>query len=706
MKVLLINPASDFLTFKTHEVLGLGYLAATLDRAGHQVEIYDCNFQDPETALIADHIRRGDYGLIGIATMIGKTAHANRIAYEARRVSDAFIILGGYSATYEYESIMTECPGIDAILRGEGEEVLRELIERLERGDDWHDLKSIVYREGERVVANPMLTLHMNLDDFPFPWRSPYLDRIGLASILSARGCYAKCSFCNIQEFYNLSGYGGIRVRSARNVVDEIEQINARNGVRKFLFIDDDMLGADFYAKGRNAQIAEEIIKRGLDVEFEVAGRANDVIKFEDTIARLKEAGLTRVYIGIESGSDTQLKRQRKGVNKTHNARSLEVLKRHGLGLDMGFIPFDPWTTPAELVENMKFLNESGVMEASNLNTAAVTMILYPGTELYDRAKAEDLFLRAQRYTYAYRFKNDEHAELFTRVIYTIKSKMVLEAVDRFIGGMKKDPVVRSETEAVVDPAARKLFSLWAQLFEIWCEGREAPALEAEIETMESVLQNYCNSAAHLKRMRETLPPENNGGGARRQTLATYAAARAELAECLHGLIRGDGQPVAARWRDQYAVDELYTELLWRQHADGGGPLARRYDAGPDSRRDLPVRGQEGRLKLENFLPPVPLEAGAGVYVGFNIYAPPDIFAEHTRREVTSQIEKFDTTLRVTLGDGVSLESGIKIYRGWNEVELPFTVAEAGAAPDLIITSRTPLETDLQLGATWWRQTA
>ena len=50
MQVLLINPASDFLTFKTHEVLSLGYLAAALDKDGHRVEIYDCNFQDPETA--------------------------------------------------------------------------------------------------------------------------------------------------------------------------------------------------------------------------------------------------------------------------------------------------------------------------------------------------------------------------------------------------------------------------------------------------------------------------------------------------------------------------------------------------------------------------------------------------------------------------------------------------------------------------------
>src|SRR5262249_36141463 len=191
------------------------------------------------------------------------------------------------------------------------------------------------------------------------------------------------CTFCNIQEFYNLSGYGGIRTRTPRNVVDEIEQIHRQHGLRKFLFIDDDMLGAEFYDRGRSAAIASGILERGLGVQFEVAGRANDVIKFEDSLAAMKKAGLTRVYIGIESGSESQLKRQRKGVKVKHNLEALEVLRRQGLGLDMGFIPFDPWSTPEETIDNVRFLESSGVMEAGNLNTMAVTTILYPGTAIY-----------------------------------------------------------------------------------------------------------------------------------------------------------------------------------------------------------------------------------------------------------------------------------------------------------------------------------
>ena len=704
MQVLLINPSSDFLTFKTHEVLSLGYLAAALDKDGHRVEIYDCNFQDPETAFIADRIRKGSYDMIGVTTMIGKTAHAIEIAAAARKVSPAFIILGGYSATYEYEEIMKECSAVDAILRGEGEEVLRELVRRLERGESWHDMKSMVYRDGEQIVANPMLTLHMNLDDFPFPWRSPYLQQIGLASILSARGCYAKCSFCNIQEFYNLSGYGGIRIRSAANVVDEIEQIRRQHGIRKFLFIDDDMLGADFFARGRNAQIAEEIIRRDLKIEFEVAGRSNDVIKFEDTVKRLKDAGLKRVYIGIESGAETQLKRQHKSVHKKQNFQAMDVLKRNNLGLDMGFIPFDPWSTPEEIVENMHFLNESGVMEAANLNTAAVTMILYPGTALYDRARKEDLFIRAQHYTYAYRFKHTEHAELFTRIIYTIKSKMVLEAVDRFIGKVKQDSAVREETERIVDPSARHLFSLWTNLFECWCKGGESPELEQQIETLEAVLQNFCSSSFYMRKLKDALPKGDDEREANEITLQTYENARDEITAALLRLIRGEPARISdARWADRFRSDKLYMKLLWQRHQETQSRSARRYCQPHHGRTTLNVTGQRGRINVRDVLPKVPLKPGQKIYVGFNLMAPSDLFAKRIREQVTSQIEKFDTTLRVTLGEGDTLESGVKVYRGWNELEFPFTAGFSSSSPTLLISSASELETDLELGAIWWR---
>jgi len=81
----------------------------------------------------------------------------------------------------------------------------------------------------------------------------------------------------------------------------------------------------------------------------------------------------------------------------------------------------------------------------------------------------------------------------------------------------------------------------------------------------------------------------------------------------------------------------------------------------------------------------------------------PDRPQQRIREQVTSQIEKFDTTLRVTLGEGDTLESGVKVYRGWNELEFPFTAGFSSSSPTLLISSASELETDLELGAIWWR---
>lgn len=704
MRILLINPASDFLTFKTHEVLGLGYLAAALDHAGHHVEIYDCNFQDASTGVVAGKVRRSRYEMVGLATMIGKTAHALRIAAAIGPNSGAFIVMGGYSATYEYDSIMNECSAVDCIVRGEGEEVLVDLAAKLENGEDWRGLASVVHREGSGVVANPMRALPMNLDTIKFPWRSPFLDRIGLASILSTRGCYAKCSFCNIQEFYNLSGYGGIRTRSAKDVVDEIELIHHQYGLRKFLFIDDDMLGAEFYDKGRSVAIASEILERGLKIEFEVAGRANDVIKFESALAAMKKAGLVRVYIGIESGSESQLKRQRKGVKVKHNLEALAILKRQGLGLDMGFIPFDPWSTPEETIDNVRFLESSGVMEAGNLNTMAVTTILYPGTGLYDKAKEEGLFVRAANYTYAYRFKHAEYEDLFTRIIYTIKSKLVLESVDRFVGRVKRDQEIEREADRFVNPAAQKLFSMWARLIERWCRGEEAPEVEVEIEAMEALIQNFCNSIFHLRRLGEALPKNERPSGIELDALESYTALREEIKRALSDVLEGCSvDRIPERWRNMFASDDEYMRLVWQEHQSSSDPAARRYYHTPNgTNRTMAVLGQRGRIVLPAALPAPAASVGSTGKIGLNVYTPPNVFATHMRRQVTSQIEKFDTTLRIGLEATESVDSGIKIYRGWNEVEIPFVVEAAGTPPVLVLTSPSRLEMDLQVGAAWW----
>lgn len=707
MSTLLINPASDFVTFKVHETLGLGYLASALEQQGHDVEIYDCNFQDADPEAIAQRVRDAEHSVVGIATMIGKTAHALDVAAAVRSRSDAFVVLGGYTATYEYEEILQKHTAVDAVVRGEAEIVLPDLVTRVCSGQSWQDLKGLAFLTDNRVTTNPLATLHMALDDMPFPRRSPHLDRIGLASILTSRGCYAKCSFCNIQEFYNLAGFGGVRVRSAKNVVDEIELIHQQYGIRKFLFIDDDMLGADFYAAGRNTQLAKEILTRGLDIDFELAGRANDVIRFEETLQALRQAGLSRVYVGIESGADSQLKRQRKGVRKHHNVAALDVLKRRGLGLDMGFIPFDPWSTPEETVENFQFLDDMGVMEAANLNSAAVTMIMYPGTALYERAKTEGLFLRAARFTYAYRFAHEEHAPLFTRIIHTIKRKPVLDAVDRFIGAVKADSQLRAETTRILDPAARYLFGRWTELFSIWCRGGDDEELAGHIDAVEALVSNFCYSGVRLRSAKQELGPAPDARAAR--LLKEVSDQHEALAGALGELDRALGLrlPPVERpefFADLHFADRCHAARVDEFHRQSTDPSRRHLLTSPGQVEKLPTADSGTRFTIPFDLVTGVPPSDQTLYLGLRLVVPSDVMDNALYADVTSQMEKADASVDVGLAwRGSPRVASQRVTKGWSEVEFEVPGDRVGDAAGLVVGCSVPLEADLEIHGRWWR---
>ncbi len=498
--IVLIAPQNDLATFKRYELLGLGYLASFLESRKHSVAIYDCNYLDPRPEAVAHFCRQRGVEIVGFSVMVGSLKNVMKLARDVRRfLTTVPVVCGGCSATFEYAAILEHAPQVDFVLRGEGELSFERLVDEISRtGAEitrFDEVPGLAYRSGGEVRVNPGPVLVTDLDMLPFPRRSRFLDQIGLASILSSRGCPCRCSFCSIQEFYRISSNGAIRCRSAKNVVDEIQEIHKQTGITRFLFVDDNFFGSERFAPGRLRAIAQELIERKLDcVRFEVSSRAIDLkLPALDSLA---QAGLDLVYLGLESGSDTQLKRFQKGCRVKHNVWAIQEIRARGIRLDFGFIPFDPYLRPEELLDSLNLLVEHDLISPHTLNTLTVTANLFPGTSLHKRAKMDGLLHQTDDFYYWFEFNERDYAERFNRIIEFFKTNYTINVVDAWTNGERQRGFHGLEADTLKS-YLRRVFALWVEHVREILEGEAiSDPLQGEISSLETFLQNVLN--AHI----------------------------------------------------------------------------------------------------------------------------------------------------------------------------------------------------------------
>ncbi|MGQ9454487.1 MAG: B12-binding domain-containing radical SAM protein [Armatimonadota bacterium] len=409
MRVLLLHPPTraEVSVYRTESV-GLGYIASSLRQDGHKVEILDANISRLSTGRAIRHVLERDFGCLGITAMHDQWRFVVDVvkAVRSHKKKDVLITVGGYLPTLAPDLLLYRCPELDFIVRGEGENVIREVLSCVERNEDWRKVPGIAYLSDGEVVKNPLPPAHSDLDSLPFPARdvlisNPWLQR---APFSSSRGCFHRCVFCSIKEFYALLGHHGRRDRSPSNVVDEMEHVLSVTGISYFVFSDDDFIGPGEKCRARAYAIADEIISRGLRVRFSFECRADEVDR--DLFKRLMEAGLDAVFIGLESGSESQLERFRKGTTVEQNRKAIDTVRELGLKMDVGFIMFDPYVTVDEIEENMKFIREL------KLSVPMIKLKLYPGLPVIDRVREDGLLVESDL-DLDYRFQSPGIAQAY-----------------------------------------------------------------------------------------------------------------------------------------------------------------------------------------------------------------------------------------------------------------------------------------------------
>jgi radical SAM superfamily enzyme YgiQ (UPF0313 family) len=361
--------------------IGTLYVAASLLKAGHEVKFLNGAFMSHDKVL--NEIRAYRPEFVGLYSTTFGWAKAKKTAEDIKRIdSRIFIAVGGPFPIAAKEQCLTDdALSIDAVVTGEGELTVVEMLERLQAGKGLEGVEGVVYRENGKVICNKPRPLITDLDSLPFPARELLGDadryvpppatyrRRPVAVMITSRGCNRRCIFCFQIDKQRKSG---IRYRSVENVIAEIEHC-LKQGYREIKFLDD-TLAADY---DRAMALAEEIKRRKLDFTWFASACVNQVDK--PLLKAFKDAGCWAVLFGAESGVQKNLNAIRKGITLEQIKKAVKAAKDVGLKVSTPFLFGIPGETFEEGLKTIEFAIE---LDPDMANFHSITP--FPGTELYD----------------------------------------------------------------------------------------------------------------------------------------------------------------------------------------------------------------------------------------------------------------------------------------------------------------------------------
>lgn len=363
--------------------LGTLYVAACLLEAGHDVKLFNGAFlTHAEILLRVDEFKPDIAGIY--STAFGWPGALKTAADLKRANPKLFVCAGGPYPIAVQERCFESAP-VDAVITGEAERTLVELLECLTQRRELDGVLGVAFRRGDRIVKNPPRPLIEDLDSLPFPARAllegaeRYLPppatyrRSPVATLITSRGCDRRCLFCFQIDRERKTGRRGVRLRSVENVLREIESCLAQ-GYREIKFLDDSF-AADHE---RALQICQAIRARGLDFTWFASVCANQADR--RLFAAMQQAGCWAVLIGAESGVQKNLNTLRKACTLGQIRSAVITAKKAGLQVSTPFV----FGIPGESFDDgLKTIEFAISLDPDLANFHCLTP--FPGTDLYDR---------------------------------------------------------------------------------------------------------------------------------------------------------------------------------------------------------------------------------------------------------------------------------------------------------------------------------
>jgi len=334
--------------------IGIMSLSSVLKRAGHECVMFDqANPETPNEVIIAE-IQRQQPALVGLSFLSTTSyPYAKILAREIRAVNSRVkLALGGVFASLNAPLVKLQCPEVDFVCRGDGEQLILDLLEHL---DDPSGVESVTWAKDGQVINNPNRKTERHLDQWPFPDRESlkldFIESMPLdvpcvlslerfTTMQTSRGCPWSCVFCDIPVFNE----GKWRSRTPQHVVDEFKHLQEL-GYGAVYFVDDHFL----LQPKRIEAICKGLNDQNITIQWGCEGRVDSVA--QHLFPAMAKAHCRTLMFGIESGSQKMLDRLNKEQTLAEVVTAVTNAKKAGIEIVHGFFVVG---SPDETVEDMK----------------------------------------------------------------------------------------------------------------------------------------------------------------------------------------------------------------------------------------------------------------------------------------------------------------------------------------------------------------
>lgn len=399
MKILLISLQSDL------DTIGIKYLHYYLLRHKHLSSILYIRDFKPQNSTLLKEIRQFvstmNPGFIGVSLMSNEYHAACELTKYLKQVASSVpVVWGGIHPSIQPQECLAYA---DYVCVGEGEKALLEMASALSTNKDVSGINNLCYVRHGKVTQNPLYPLIVDLNVLPsydqIPMHSfvqegarilpldearfkKYARFTGkIYSAISSRGCPFHCSYCCNNFISRLYGNNKVRRRSIPHLIEELSKAVRNNPRLEYINFHDDcfLCCSDEYLGEFCTMYKEKVGKKFI-------ARIIPVYVSAERMALLKDAGLSWVSLGLQSGSDWVCKEifQRKSLQADF-LRAARIIKDSGVAAYYDVILDNPFEKEEDMLETIKTL----ALTPRPFFTQFFSLTLYPGTALYDKAQKE-----------------------------------------------------------------------------------------------------------------------------------------------------------------------------------------------------------------------------------------------------------------------------------------------------------------------------